>query len=103
MQLISVYSVYNNHLIMEDFNLEPNDSCMKSFLNRKRFTNLIKTNTCFKGLCIDLILTNRKNSFQYTRSYDTGLSGHNLMTYIMLKTAFMIYTMLKTAFAKQSC
>ena len=74
---------------MEDFNLDPNDSCMKSFLNSKRFTNLIKANTCFKGLCIDLILTNRKNSFQHTRSYDTGLSSHNLMIYKMLKTTFI--------------
>ena len=45
---------------MEDFNLEPNDSCIKSFLNTNNFTNLIKTCTCFKGAgsCIDLILTN---------------------------------------------
>ena len=51
--------IYNNHLIMGGFNLEPNDSCMKSFLNSNTFTNLIKTNTCFKGAgwCIDLILT----------------------------------------------
>ena len=54
---------------------------MKSFLNSNSFTNLIKTNTCFKGAgsCIDLILTNRKNSFQYTKSYETGLSDHHRM------------------------
>ena len=53
--------VYENHLIMGAFNLEPNDPCMKSFLNSNSFTNLIKTNTCFKGAgsCIDLVLTNK--------------------------------------------
>ena len=46
---------------MGAFNLEPNDPCMKSFLNSNSFTNLIKTNTCFKGAgsCIDLVLTNK--------------------------------------------
>ena len=45
---------------MGDFNLEPNDPCMRSSLNSNSVTNLIKTNTCFKVLksCIDLILTN---------------------------------------------
>ena len=60
--------MYDNHLIIEDFNLEPNDPYIKSFLNSNSFTNFIKTNTYFKGTgsCIDLILTDRKYSFQYT-------------------------------------
>ena len=50
--------VYNNRLIMADFNLEPNHPCMRSFLNSNSFTSLIKTNTCFKdaGSCTYLIL-----------------------------------------------
>ena len=67
---------YDDLLIMGDFNLEPNYSRMKSLLNINRCTNLIKTNTCFNGAgsSIDFILTNRTYSFQYTISYETGLS-----------------------------
>ena len=54
---------------------------MKSFLNSNSFTNLIKTNNCFKGAGsrIDLILTNRKYYFQWTRSYETGLGDHHMI------------------------
>ena len=83
--------MYDNHLIKGDFNLEPNDPCMKNFLNSNSFSNLIKNNTCFKGVgsCIDLILSNRNYSFQYLRSYETRLSDHNHMIYTMLKTIFI--------------
>ena len=64
---------------------------MKSFLNSNNCTNLIKTNICFEGSgsCVDLILTNRKYSFQYIRSYETGLSDYHLLIYTMLKTTFI--------------
>lgn len=66
-------NVYNNGLIMGGFiNLEPNNPCMKSFLNSNSFANLIKPIICFKGSCIDLILSNRKYSFQYKKPYETG-------------------------------
>ena len=66
---------YDNHLIMGDFNMEPNNCMFKSFLDSNNLTNLIKTYTCFKGKgsSIYLILTNRKYSFKYTSSYETGL------------------------------
>ena len=63
---------------------------MKSYLKSNSFTNLIKTNTCFKGAgsFVDLILTNGKYYFQYTRSHETGLSDHPHLIYSILKTAF---------------
>ena len=42
--------VYDDHLIMEDFNLKPNHPCMKIFLNSNSFINLINTRTCLKQL-----------------------------------------------------
>ena len=82
---------YDNHLIMGDFNMEPNNHMFKSFLDSNNLTNLIKNNTCFKGKrsSIDLILTNRKYSFKYTSSYETGLSDHHHMIYTMLKSSFI--------------
>ena len=52
-------NICDNHLMLGDFNLEPTDSAIMRFLDSNSFTNLIKTNTCFKGKgsCIDLILT----------------------------------------------
>ena len=61
--------MYDKHSVMGDFNLEPNDPCMESFLNSKSFTNLIETKGA--GSCADLILTNGEYSFQHTRSYET--------------------------------
>ena len=82
---------YNNHLIMGDFNMKPNNRMFKSFLDSNNLRNLIKINTCFKrkGSSIDLILTNRKYSFKYTSSYKTGLGEHHHVIYIMLKSSFI--------------
>lgn len=58
---------------------------MKNFLNSNSFANLIKPDIYFKGSCIDLILTNRKYSFQYKRPNETGLSDHHFMIDTMLE------------------
>ena len=82
---------YDNHLIMGDFNMEPNNRMFKGFVDSNNLTNLVKTNTCFKrkGSSIDLILTNRKYSFKYTPSYETGHNDHHHMIYIMLRSSFI--------------
>ena len=82
---------YDNHLTVGHFNMEPNNSMFKSFLDSNNLTNLFKTNSCFngKGLSINLILTKRKYSFKYTSSYETGLSDHHHMVYTMLKSSFI--------------
>ena len=56
---------------------------MMAFLNQHDLINLIKNNTCFKGegSCIDLTLTNRKNLFKNSASFETGLSDHHHLIY----------------------
>ena len=52
---------------------------------------MINDPTCFKsveGKCIDLLLTNRKHSFQHTNTFETGFSDHHVMMYTMFKTTF---------------
>ena len=85
--LTKIIGHFDNHLIMGDFNMEPNNPMFESFFDSNNLASLIKTNTCFKGKgsSIDLILTNRKYSFKYTSSYETGL--HH-MIYTMLKSSF---------------
>ena len=63
---------------------------LMGFLDSNSLTNLIRTNTCFKGKgsCIDLILTNRKFSFKFTSTYEKGISDHHHIIYTMLKSCF---------------
>ena len=87
--LLDFYSNhYDNKVILRDFNLNPTDPLMMTFLNEHDLINLIKNNTCFKGegSCIDLLLTNRKFSFKNSTSFETGLSNHHHLIYSMLKT-----------------
>ena len=83
-------SIYDNHIILGDFNMEPKNPKLASFMNSFNLYNLIKSNTCFKGSgsCIDLILTNRKYCFKHTSTFETGLSDHHYLIYSMLKTTF---------------
>ena len=82
--------LFDNYIIIGDFNLEPSDTTLKHFLDSNGLHNLIKEHTCFKGKgsLTDLILTNRKFSFKNTQSFETGLSNHHHMVYTMLKTTF---------------
>ena len=83
-------SIYDNYIIIGDFNIEPNDSVLETFMQSHNLFNLIKSDTCFKGRgsCIDLILTNRKFCFKNSSTFETGLSDHHHLIYSMLKTTF---------------
>ena len=77
-------------MVFGDFNLERTNPVMINFMDSQNFTKLIKNNTYFKGVgsCIDLIRTNRKNSFKNTSSYETGNSDHHHLTFSIMKTTF---------------
>ena len=82
-------SAYDTLIIMGDFNAQPLDSAMKYLIKINGLMNLIKGNTsCFKGQgsCIDLILINRRFSFKHSNSYETGISAHHHLIYLMLKS-----------------
>ena len=67
---------------MQDVNL--NDFC-----SSYNFKNMIKEPTCYKNplnpSCIDLIITNRPNSFQDTNVIETGLSDFHKLTISVMK------------------
>ena len=69
------------------------ETTMKSFCESYNLTSLIKQPTCFKNpekpSCIDLILTNRPNSFQTTCVTETGLPDFHRMTVSVLKMRFL--------------
>ena len=82
--------LYDNFIVMDDLNSQPNDSTMKDFLEANSFMNLIKSNTWFKGKssCIDIILRNRKYSFKHSNSIETGIGDHHHLIYTMLRKTF---------------
>ena len=61
-------SIYDNHLFLGEFNIEPNNSILISFMQSLKIFNIIKSNTCFKGngTCIDLNLTNGNYCFKHS-------------------------------------
>lgn len=90
--VIDYYSnIYENIVILGDFNTTPCDTEVSSFMSEHGLYSLINEPTCFKsvgGRCIDLILTNKKHSFQKSTSFETGVSDHHHMIYTMLKLTF---------------
>ena len=83
---------YENYLLMGDFNAEPSEYAMEEFMKLYNLKNLVKGPTCFKNplnpSCIDLILTNRKNSFQNAHIIETGISDVHRMVVTVMKTYF---------------
>ena len=81
---------YDNILLLGDFNAEMSDENMEDFCDVYNLHNLIDEPTCYKNASnpssIDVMLTNRKESFQNSMAVETGLSDHHKMTLTVLKT-----------------
>ena len=77
---------------LQIFNFERTEEVMEEFCSLYSLKTLIKTPTCFKSItnpsCIDLILTNRANSFQNSSSVETGLSDFHHLVLTVLKTSY---------------
>ena len=83
---------YDNLVLLGDFNCEMSELCMEEFCLLYDLKSLIKKPTCFKSdsnpSCIDLILTNRVNSFQNSLTVETGISDFHHLVVTVLKTKF---------------
>ena len=84
--------LYDNILLLGDFNAEFSEHSMEEFYAIYSLRNLIKFPTCFKSLTnpspIDVMLTNRFRSFQNSVAIETGLSDHLKMAMTVLKSFF---------------
>ena len=83
---------YDNVVILGDLNSEICEEDLENFCELYHLKSLIKTPTCFKSnespTCIDLILTNRQQSFQNSTTIETGLSDFHHLTVTVMKTKF---------------
>ena len=84
---------YENLILIGDFNAVNSDLSLTEFREMYTLANLINDPTCYKNpnnpSLIDIILTNRKRSFQYSKTIETGLSDHHKMIITVLKTEFI--------------
>ena len=85
-------TTYENITLIGDFNMVPESKKLSDFCEMNKFERLMLKPTCFKGLLpstIDLLLTNRKQSFMRSDMYETSISGHhNKMTISVLRKIF---------------
>ena len=76
--------------MLGDFKLSTENPNLKNFMCSCDLESLINPPTCYKSLnpsCIDLILTDKKNHFVKSATFETGLSDHHkLITTILRKT-----------------
>ena len=71
---------YDNVTLIGDFNLPSDDVSFESFLQAYNLTSLIKEATCFQSSNpsrIDLILTNQKNIYKLSNTFEIGISDQN--------------------------
>ena len=90
--LDTYYGEYENLVFLGYFNAGTEEIHMKSFCEFCNLTSPIKQPTCFenpkKPSCIDLIITNKPESFQSTCVIETRLSEFHRMTVSFLKMHF---------------
>ena len=88
----SMLGNYDDIFLLGDFNCLGQEQCIIDFCDTYNLTNLIKEPTCFKNpsnpSSIDVMLTNRPNSFQNSKAVETGLSDHHKLTVSVLKVYF---------------
>ena len=83
-------NTYDNFIVMGDFNIDINKNeaigheKLDVFCNTLNLTNLVKSDTCYtnnRKSTIDLFLTNKARSFQFTSVTKTCLRDyHRLIT-----------------------
>ena len=79
---------YDRTILMGDFNMTTTNPLLHELIDNFNMSSLIKEPTCFKSIinpkCIDLILTNCKNHFMKSSTFETGISDfHKLVTTIL--------------------
>ena len=84
-------TIYEDFVIMGDFNVNESNPVMETFLNQHNCKNIIKNKTCYKSLegsCIDLIITSRPSLHRFSQFFETGMRDHHSMIYTMLKSTY---------------
>ena len=88
--MINKYSVnIENVLIIGGFNMEVHENKLDQLIFDYNLYSLHKGSTFFKsvtGRCIDLLLTNKKDSFFHSQAFETSFSDHHHLVYTIFKS-----------------
>ena len=80
---------YENLILIGDFNLSIENQHLDALIQAYNLNNLINKPTCFQSntpTCIDLILTNKKDLFKLSNTFETGISDHHKLVSTILKS-----------------
>ena len=72
--------IYENFVLLGDFNLSTENPNLKNFMCSFDLESLIELPACYKSVnptYTDLTLTNKKNHFMKSATFETGLSDHD--------------------------
>ena len=95
--LTKAINKYDNIMVIGDFNIDltiPNNdkhNYLRDICEVYSLKNMIKGKTCDKslhGTSIDIMLTNRSQSFMKTSNIETGLSDHHKLILSSFRTSF---------------
>ena len=90
-------NTYDNIIVIGDFNIDINKGeaidhdKLDVFCDTLNLTNLVKSDTCYTNnhkSTIDLFLTNKPRSFQFTSVTETGLSDYHRLITTFMKSHF---------------
>ena len=84
-------SLHDNILLMGNFNMTPNNPKLSELIPDHKLCSLKPEPTCFKSLnptCIHNLLTNKKNRFMKTLTFEMGVSDHHKLIDTMLRSTF---------------
>ena len=90
-------NTFDNIIVIGDFNVDVNKNeaighgKLDVFCNTLNLTNLVKSDTCFTNnhkSTIDLSLTKKPRSFQFTSVTETGLSDYHRLIATFMKSYF---------------
>ena len=85
-------SKYENIILNGDFSSLVENKHLADFTTLFNLESLIKSPTCFqssKPTCIDLILTNKKELFKNSKTFEVGISNHHLLTLTSMRIQFL--------------
>ena len=88
--IIDYYSPkYENLILIADFNLSIENQPLDALIQAYNLNNLINKPTCLQSntpTCIDLILTNKKDLFKLSYTFETGILDHHKLVSTILKS-----------------
>ena len=82
-------TTYENIILIGNFNLCVENTHLEATLENYDLNNLINKPTCHQSndpTCINLILTNKKNLFKLSDTFELGLSDHHKFISTLLKS-----------------